>query len=103
MLSEASKVSVDWDDTASTPEGKKMVKNLISRGNDVYIITARSSKEGIVKSAKDLGIPANKVIATGSNSNKVKKIKSLGIDRHIDNNKSVIDALRKEGIKATLF
>ena len=103
QLSTPSKISVDWDETGSTDKGHKLIKNLISRGNTVYIITARNSKDGIIKTAKELGIPANRVIATGSNSNKVKKIKELGIKRHYDNNNDVIKALIGSGTQGILF
>ena len=74
-----------------------MAKRLIEEGNDIYIISARNSKEGILDKAKQLGISVNKVYATGSNDNKVKKIKELGIEIHYDNNEDVIKNLSKIG------
>jgi len=46
--------------------------------------------------ADKLGIPESRVYATGSNENKIAKIKELGINKHYDNNKDVVDKL--EGI-----
>lgn len=96
------KVSVDYDDTASTAKGKELIKRLISEGKTVYIISARSSKLGIVDTLKDL-IPSSRIFATGSNDAKVKKAESLEVSAHYDNNKSVIDKIKEAGIKGILF
>jgi hypothetical protein len=96
------KVSVDYDDTASTAKGKELIKKLISEGKTVYIISARSSKLGIVDALKDL-IPSSRIFATGSNDAKVKKAESLEVSAHYDNNKSVIDKIKEAGIKGILF
>lgn len=91
------KISFDFDDTLSTSKGTELAKRLIEEGNDIYIISARNSKEGILDKAKQLGISVNKIYATGSNDNKVKKIKELGIEIHYDNNEDVIKNLSKIG------
>lgn len=96
------KISVDYDDTASTAKGKELLKRLISEGKTVYIISARSSKLGIVDDLKDL-IPSSRVYATGSNSAKVEKAKNLNIGTHYDNRKDVIDKMKENGIKGILF
>jgi hypothetical protein len=96
------KVSVDYDDTASTDKGKELIKRLISEGKTVYIISARSSKLGIIDALKDL-IPSSRIFATGSNLAKVKKAKNLEVSAHYDNNKSVIDKIKEAGIKVILF
>lgn len=95
-------ISVDYDNTASTKKGKELLKRLISEGKTVYIISARSSKLPIVSDLKDL-IPSEKIFATGSNSNKVKKAKDLGVDTHYDNKQSVVDEMNTAGIKGILF
>lgn len=86
----AKKVSYDYDDTLSTSKGKSMAIKSIDAGFDVYIISARNDKEGMLGVAKDLGIPESRVYATGSNKAKVEKIKELGIEIHIDNNEEII-------------
>jgi hypothetical protein len=91
------KISFDFDDTLSTSNGSELAKKLITEGNDIYIISARNSKEGILEKAKQLGISVNKVYATGSNKNKIDKIKELGINTHYDNNEDVIKELGKIG------
>ena len=73
-----------------------MAKKLIANNNDIYIISARHLKSGLLNKAKELGIPLNRVYATGSNINKINKIKSLKIQTHYDNNENVIKQL--EGI-----
>lgn len=87
------KVSFDYDDTLNTPKGRGLAMGEIRSGSDVYIISARGSKQGIYPLADELGIPHDKIFATGSNQMKVKKIKSLRINRHYDNNKDVIKQL----------
>ena len=49
--------------------------------------------------AKRIGIPENKIYATGSNKAKVEKIKELGITIHYDNNQDVINELGEIGKK----
>lgn len=97
-----SKVSVDYDDTASTAKGKELLKRLISEGKTVYIISARSSKFPIVDALKDL-IPADRIFATGSNEAKVRKADELNVGTHYDNKQSVIDKIKEAGIKGILF
>lgn len=87
------KISFDYDGTLSTSKGTEMAKEFIAKGKDVYIISARRLKVGMVKKAQDLGIPLSRVYATGSNEEKIAKIKSLGIEEHYDNNKDVINQL----------
>ena len=84
------KVSYDYDGVLSTPKGKEKATRDIQSGNLVYIISARGDKESMLGVAKDLGIPSDRVYATGSNKAKVEKINSLGIEIHTDNNPDVI-------------
>ena len=93
------KVSIDYDDTLSTERGKELAKRLIGEGKVVYIISARQDKEGMLSVAKELGIPDNRVYATGSNNAKVEKIKELGIAKHYDNNADVVKELGSVGSK----
>ena len=76
------KVGFDWDGTASTSKGKEMIKRALDNGDLVYIVTARSSKEGISIE----GIPNDRIYAVGSNEEKVKKVKELGLNTFWDNN-----------------
>lgn len=84
------KISFDYDSTLSTAKGTEIAKKLIADGNDLYIISARHLKSGMLNKAKQLGIPLSRVYATGSNTNKINKIKSLKIQTHYDNNENVI-------------
>ena len=93
----AVKISFDYDDTLNTPKGMKLAAEWISKGAEVYIISARQDKNGMLARAKDLLIPESRVYATGSNKAKVEKVKELGIDVHYDNNQDVIDALGNNG------
>lgn len=90
------KISFDFDDTLNTERGKELAKKKISEGYSVYIISARDNAEGMFKIADELGVPHSRVFATGSNRNKVEKVKQLGIETHYDNNQDVVDDL--EGI-----
>jgi len=87
------KISFDYDSTLSTVKGTDLAKRLIAKNNDIYIISARHLKNGMLTKAKELGIPMNRVYATGSNTNKINKIKSLKIQTHYDNNSNVIKEL----------
>ena len=91
------KVSFDYDGTLSTSKGTKLALNYINRGVDVYIISARDSKQGMLNKARQLNIPESRVYATGSNENKIQKIKDLGITIHYDNNKEVVNQLKGIG------
>ena len=91
------KVSFDYDGTLSTSKGTKLALNYINRGVDVYIISARDSKQGMLNKARQLNIPESRVYATGSNENKIQKIKDLGITIHYDNNKDVVHQLKGIG------
>jgi len=91
------KVSFDYDDTLSTSKGMKIAEEWINKGTDVYIISARQDKDGMLIRAKALGIPESRVYATGSNKAKVEKVKSLGITIHYDNNEDVIKELGEVG------
>jgi hypothetical protein len=92
----AVKISFDYDDTFSTQKGFDKAMSLIEDGADVYIISARGEKDGMLARAEKAGIPASRVYATGSNKEKVAKVKELGIEIHYDNNKDVVNQL--EGI-----
>ena len=91
------KISFDYDGTLSTEKGTEMAKEFIAKGKEVYIISARHLKIGMVKKAQSLGIPVSRIYATGSNEEKIAKIKSLGIEEHYDNNKDVINQLNGIG------
>ena len=93
------KISFDFDDTLSLGRWQDKALELISQGNTLYIISARDSKEGMLKIADKVGIPHSRVYATGSNKNKVEKIKSLGIETHYDNNSDVINELKSTNTK----
>jgi hypothetical protein len=93
------KVSFDYDGTLSTKDGKLKAQNEIDNGAVVYIISARDGKDGMLGTADDLGIPHDRVFATGSNKAKVEKIIELGISKHYDNNQDVIDELGSVGEK----
>lgn len=88
------KVSYDWDGVGSTAKGKAAIQASIDKGDEVYIVSARSSKENI-----DINIPADHIFATGSNKAKIEKIKELGIVKHYDNNPDVVKSLDKIGEK----
>jgi hypothetical protein len=97
---EFAKVSFDFDDTLSTEEGLKLATEYKDKGDTLYIISARNEvSSGMLERADALGIPKDRVFATGSNKAKVEKVKELQIDKHIDNNADVIADLGSIGIK----
>ena len=92
-------ISFDYDGVLSTSAGQELAKEKINNGTKVYIISARHDKESMYKVADELGISHNMVFATGSNSEKIKKIAELGISKHYDNNPDVVKALKSVGQK----
>lgn len=97
------KISFDYNETLTTPKGMKEAERLISEGEIVYIISASSDKDSMLGRAEKLGIPSNRVYATGSNKAKIEKILSLGITSHYDNNEDVINKLKELGINANQY
>ena len=94
------KISFDYDGTASTVRGRGLLKKALgNRVNKVYIISARRDKKQMVQRLSDLSsrLTANHILAVGSNSKKIQKVKVLGIQRHYDNRKDVSDSLGKVG------
>lgn len=96
----AIKISFDYDGTLSTAKGKELAKSL---DGDIYIISARQSRAGMLSTARSLNIPISRVYATGSNKAKIEKIKQLGITKHYDNNMDVIKQLENIGIHFTNY
>ena len=91
-------ISFDYDDTLSTKKGYDLAQSLINQGATLYVISAINNKDGMLKRAKELNIPASRVYATGSNKAKIEKIKELGINKHYDNNPDVIKELGSIGV-----
>jgi hypothetical protein len=91
------KVSFDYDETLSTVKGMRLAEEWINKGADVYIISARQEKDGMLTRAKALSIPESRVYATGSNKAKVEKVKELSITIHYDNNAEVVKELGEVG------
>lgn len=93
------KVSFDYDETLDTEQGQMLVKDYIDNGAEVYVLSARSDKEGMLELTNSLGINSDNVYACGSNEMKIAKITELGITKHYDNNSDVIDELGIIGIQ----
>jgi hypothetical protein len=93
------KVSFDYDDTLSTARGYGLALHEKFLGAELYIISARRDKAPMLRVADKLGIPHDRVFATGSNLNKIQKIKELNINRHFDNNEEVINSLGNRGVQ----
>ena len=89
------KISYDYDDVLTLDDYLQKAIKDVSNGATVYVISARHSKEDIVGIGPKIGIPTSRIFATGSNKAKIEKIQELGISKHYDNNKDVIDALNK--------
>lgn len=87
------KVSFDYDGTLSTQKGLDLALEWKNKGADVYVISARNTKEDMLPRANKAGILFSRVYATGSNEAKIQKIKDLGITIHYDNNTDVIKEL----------
>lgn len=91
------RISFDYDGVLSTFRGTELAKKLISQGNIVYIISARSNKMPMYNKADLLDIPHERIFATGSNKKKIQKVMELNIDKHYDNNSDVVKELKSVG------
>jgi soluble P-type ATPase len=89
----AKKVSFDFNDILTTTKGVTLLKRLKTMGDTVYIISAQYNQKFLEGKGLELGIPASRIFATGSNKAKIEKVKELGIQTHYDNNSDVINQL----------
>jgi hypothetical protein len=89
------RISFDYDETLT--QAKEIARRWIAKGAEVYIISARNDKGPMLQTAKDLGIPASRVYATGSNKSKIEIIQKLKINKHYDNNPDVIKQIGVHG------
>lgn len=88
------KVSFDYDETLSTARGKERLYKHYSDGDTIYVISARDNQSNLEDLVKNIeGVNLLRVYATGSNKNKIEKVKELNIDIHYDNNRNVINEL----------
>jgi hypothetical protein len=91
------KISFDYDEVLTRSMIQDIVKEYIDNGVVVYVISARHNAGPIYNITDKLGIPRDKVFATGSNKAKINKILELGITKHYDNNETVVNTLGKIG------
>lgn len=95
------KVGFDFDDTLNTISGTNIAQHRKSKGDLLYIVSARHEiSDDMKRKAESLGIPLTNIYATGSNTAKVQEVVRLKLDIFYDNNSDVISELRKIGIKA---
>lgn len=87
------RVSFDYDGTLNRAVGIRKAMELVEKGVIVYIISARDSVNFMLKIARRVGIPVERIYAVGSNEAKIEKVKELGITTHYDNNIDVVRAL----------
>jgi hypothetical protein len=87
------RISFDFDGTLTTVQGMSKFREAQNSGLQVYIISARSDNSGLLQFADTYNVPHSQVYATGSNTNKVAKVKQLNITTHYDSNPDVISAL----------
>jgi hypothetical protein len=100
------KVSLDYDGTLSTLEGKLLAQRLIAQGDTVYVVTSRQDSNNptaVYRRAEEVGIPRSRVYFTNGRP-KLPKLRELGIKKHYDNNPDVINEINKtpvgiQGIK----
>lgn len=97
-------ISFDYDGTLSTEKGKQLATDLIAKGEEVIIITARNSKDDnsdVESTAKKLGI--KKIVYTNQRD-KWSFIIKENVSIHYDNNQEQIDKINeKTKAKGILF
>ena len=96
---ELNRISFDVDGVLTTKEGRDMLQEEINKGSEVYIISARHTKENIFEITDEFKVPHSNIFAEGSNNAKIEKIKELNISKHYDDNQDVIDELGNIGYK----
>ena len=97
-------MSFDYHDTLTTDEGKRLLEKEFKDNNNIYIISAAHDIEELLPFAEKYGIRKDRVFATGSNQNKVDKIKELQIVRHYDNAQQVKDIIdSRDDLKVELI
>lgn len=87
------KISFDYDGILTKAAGIRRAMELVEKGVMVYIISARNEVEGMLKIARRIGIPVQRIYAVGSNERKIDIVKKLQITTHYDNNIDVVRAL----------
>ena len=92
-------VGFDYDGVLTTTKGKELARQEIAKGNKVYVISARETKDGMLEIANELGIPDQNVYATKNNVQKLAQVKTLNIDRFYDDNPDVIGSIPGIGHK----
>ena len=81
------KVSFDWDGVLTTERGRNLFKNEINRGNEVFIVSSRNTApKEMQEFIRKYTLNPTRVYTVGSDRNKIERIKSLGIERHYDDN-----------------
>lgn len=100
---QSQKVSFDYHETLTTDKGKEYLQKEMDEGNIIYIISASHFITDLKNFAEKYGIKSQNVFATGSNKDKVEKIKELGIIRHYDNSKQVQNLIKESDIKVELI
>jgi len=87
------KISFDYDGILTKAAGIRRAMELVEKGVMVYIISGRNEVDGMLKIARRIGIPVQRVYAVGSNERKIDIVKKLQITTHYDNNIDVVRAL----------
>lgn len=91
------RISFDYDNTLTEYKIQLLAKERLDKGDDVYIISARSRPTPIFKIADSIGIKRSNIYAVGSNLDKIKKVDELNIDLHFDDNPRVVKLLGDKG------
>ena len=111
------KISFDFDETLSEPHVQKFAKELVDKGYDVWVVTARcndnwnddpqwipetSGNRDLYYIAEKVGIPHSKCLFTDGHL-KDRKLVEHGFNYHFDNLIEEVEAAKKAGIISVLF
>ena len=90
------KVSMDFNDTLTTPRGKELAKRLIREGNDLYIVTRLNdnNRKVVEKVANEVGIKLDHIYFTNG-APKYETLRKYNITKHYDNNQRELDLINK--------
>jgi len=92
------RVGFDFEGTLSANAIQTITNQLIiAGGTEVYIISSLDNAASLYSLSLKFGIPMTRVFAMGSDEEKIRKIKQLGINIFFDANQSIVNKLPNIG------
>ena len=87
------RIGFNYDGVANTIKGRKMIQQAKANRQEVFIISSRNNALDLYSFAAEHNIPKKNIFATGSDLNKIQKIKELMLDIYFDTDRNVLAQL----------